>query len=415
MNVTALRRESPQPAPVVDIVVPVHNEQACLARSVHRLYDFLDERFPFSVRVTIVDNASTDGTWAVARALECELPGVYAVHLARKGRGGALASAWLASEALVVAYMDVDLSTSLDALLPLVAPLISGHSDISIGSRLARGAHVVRGPKRELISRGYNLLLRLTLRVRFSDAQCGFKALRADVARRLLPRVQDRGWFFDTELLVLAERAGLRIHEVPVDWTDDPDSRVDVVATAVEDLRGIARVSRRLLTGEALDGLVVRPLAGPARPAPGSQRHVVGQLARFGLIGACSTLAYVAAFWMLRSVAPALVANAVALLLTAIANTGLNRRFTFGVRGGAGLAADHAGGLVAFALALALTNLAVAGLQAVQPNATRTAELAVLVAANAVATLARFLLLRVVIVDRRRPQATLVEIPRRHS
>jgi putative flippase GtrA len=408
MNVTALRREPPQTAAVVDIAVPVHNEQACLARSVHRLYDFLDERFPFSARVTIVDNASTDGTWAIARALECELPGVHAVHLARKGRGGALAAAWLDSDAMVVAYMDVDLSTGLDALLPLVAPLISGHSDVSIGSRLAPAARVVRGPKRELISRCYNLLLRLTLRVRFSDAQCGFKAMRADVASRLLPRIENRGWFFDTELLVLAERAGLRIHEVPVDWTDDPDSRVDVVTTAVEDLKGIARVSRRLLTGEALDGLV-------SRPAPASQRPVPGQLARFGLIGACSTVAYVAAFWLLRSVAPALVANAVALLLTAIANTSLNRRFTFGVRGGAGLAGHHAGGLVAFALALALTNIAAAGLQAVQPNATRTTELAVLVAASAVATLARFLLLRTLIVGRRSPHATLVHIPRRHS
>src|SRR5438477_402243 len=189
MNVTALRRESPQPAPVVDIVVPVHNEQACLARSVHRLYDFLDERFPFSARVTIVDNASTDGTWAVARTLECELPGVYAVHLPGKGRGGALASAWLASEALVVAYMDVDLSTGLDALLPLVAPLVSGHSDVAIGSRLASGAKVVRGTKRELISRTYNRLLQATFRNAFRDAQCGFKAVRADVARALLPEI----------------------------------------------------------------------------------------------------------------------------------------------------------------------------------------------------------------------------------
>src|SRR5438093_13495930 len=141
--------------------------------------------------------------------------------------------------------MDVDLSTDLCALLPPVAPLLSGHRDVAIGTRLASGARVVRGPKRELISRSYNLILRTTLRANFSDAQCGFKAMRADVARALLPLVEDEGWFFDTEVLVLAERNGLRIHEVPVDWVDDPDSRVDVAATAKADLLGIWRLLRQ--------------------------------------------------------------------------------------------------------------------------------------------------------------------------
>ena len=171
------------------------------------------------------------------------------MHLAQKGRGRALAAVWSASDAPVLAYMDVDLSTDLGGLLPLVAPLISGHSDVAIGSRLARGARVVRGPKREFISRCYNLILRTVLGVRFSDAQCGFKAVRRDAAQQLLPLVEDTGWFFDTELLVLAERAGLRIHEVPVDWVDDPDSRVDIVATAVADLKGVARVLGGLASG----------------------------------------------------------------------------------------------------------------------------------------------------------------------
>jgi hypothetical protein len=142
--------------------------------------------------------------------------------------------------------MDVDLSTDLAALLPLVAPLVSGHSDLAIGSRLRRGSRVVRGPKREFISRAYNLILRASLGARFTDAQCGFKAIRADVAHDLLPLVRDTNWFFDTEMLVLAERAGLRTHEVPVDWVDDPNSKVDIVATAREDLRGIARLRRTI-------------------------------------------------------------------------------------------------------------------------------------------------------------------------
>ncbi|THJ45132.1 glycosyltransferase family 2 protein, partial [Candidatus Frankia alpina] len=235
------RRPSPRRAdhPVLDMVVPVYNEERDLGPSIRRLHAFLLERFPYPFRITIADNASTDGTLPLARALAAELPGVAVDHLELKGRGRALHAVWSASDADVLAYTDVDLSTDLSALLPLVAPLISGHSDVAVGSRLSRGARVVRGPKREIISRCYNLLLRWLLRVRFRDAQCGFKAIRADVAAHLLPHVADTGWFFDTELLVLAERCGLRVHEVPVDWVDDPDSSVDIVATALADLRGI--------------------------------------------------------------------------------------------------------------------------------------------------------------------------------
>jgi glycosyltransferase involved in cell wall biosynthesis len=228
----------------VEVVVPVFNEQDDLEWSVRRLRSYLDKSFPFSAIVTIADNASTDATWRIATALAEQIPGVRAVHLHAKGRGRALRFTWLASEADVVAYMDVDLATDLRALLPLVAPLLSGHSDVAIGSRLAHGARVVRGPKRELISRCYNLLLRATLHNRFSDAQCGFKAVRADVARSLLPLVVDDSWFFDTELLTLAEKRGLRIHEVPVDWVDDSDSRVDIRRTATDDLKGIWRLLR---------------------------------------------------------------------------------------------------------------------------------------------------------------------------
>jgi glycosyltransferase involved in cell wall biosynthesis len=234
----------PAREPSVEIVIPVYNEEHDLEPSVRRLRAYLDDRFPFTAMITIADNASTDRTRTIGVRLAAELPGVRYLWLDRKGRGRALAAAWLGSDADVVAYMDVDLSTDLDALLPLVAPLISGHSDVAVGSRLAAGARVHRGIRRELISRSYNFLLRLALGVRFKDAQCGFKAIRGDVARSLVPRVENRAWFFDTELLVLAERSGLRIHEVPVDWTDDPDSRVDIVATAVEDLRGVWRLRR---------------------------------------------------------------------------------------------------------------------------------------------------------------------------
>jgi putative flippase GtrA/glycosyltransferase involved in cell wall biosynthesis len=372
-------------APAVEIVVPVRDEAASLEASVRRLHGYLRSSFPFSFRVTIADNGSSDGTWEIAQSLAAELPDVEAVRLDLPGRGRALSTVWSGSDAAVVAYMDVDLSTDLAALLPLVAPLLSGHSDLAIGSRLTRGARVVRGMKRELISRGYNVLLHTILRTRFSDAQCGFKAVRADRVRELLPQVRDTAWFFDTELLVLAERMGLRIHEVPVDWVDDPDSRVDIVATALADLRGVARLARDLARGRLP---LVRELTGPEPPSFNAQAL------RFAAIGIASTLAYGVLYVTLRAAMPAQAANALALLLTAIANTAANRRFTFAIRGRGRAVSHQAQGLVVFGLALAVTAGSLAALHLVHPDPGRALELTVLVLANLVATVLRFVLLR---------------------
>ncbi len=230
---------------LVEVTVPVYNEEKVLEQSIRLLHSYLADNLPFQFVITIADNASTDGTFDIAQRMRAELPRVRAVHLERKGRGLALRHVWGSSEADIVAYMDADLSTGLDAFLPLIAPLLSGHSDLSVGSRLAHGAQVVRSPKREIISRAYNLLLRTVLSARFSDAQCGFKAGRTEVIRALLPAVEDDAWFFDTELLMLAQRKGLRIYQVPVTWTEDPDSSVEIVRTALADLRGVARLRFR--------------------------------------------------------------------------------------------------------------------------------------------------------------------------
>ena len=382
-------------APVLDVVVPVYNEEVDLGPCVHRLRAYLESAFPYPFRITVADNASTDGTFAVARRLAQTYPDVDVVHLDAKGRGRALRHVWTASDAQVLAYMDVDLSTDLAALLPLVAPLISGHSGIAIGSRLARGSRVVRGPKREVISRCYNVLLRGALSARFSDAQCGFKAIRADVAQRLLPLVEDTGWFFDTELLVLAERSGLRIHEVPVDWVDDPDSRVDIVATAKADLAGMWRIGRALATGRLpVDRLRAELGRAPAPGVPGVPAGLLRQLLSFGAIGVASTLAYVALYALLRLGTGAQVANLLALLVTAVANTAANRRLTFGVRGPGGQARHQAQGLVVFGIGLGLTSGALALLHAVSAVPGRALEVGVLVAANLLATLVRFVLLK---------------------
>jgi putative flippase GtrA len=379
----------------VDVVVPVRNEERDLVPSIRRLVAYLRESFPFTARVTIADNGSTDATWALATGLARELAEVRAVHMELPGRGRALRAIWSASDAEVLAYMDVDLSTDLNALLPLVAPLLSGHSDLAIGTRLARGSRVIRGPKRELISRSYNVLLRTLMGARFSDAQCGFKAIRRDQARALLPLTRDTGWFFDTELLVLAERAGLRIHEVPVDWIDDLDSRVDIIGTALADLRGMARLG----AGFARGTIQVPQLRGASLPgrrngAGPAESSMPLQIARFAVIGVGSTIAYLGLYLLLRGTMPAQAANLISLLLTAVANTAANRRLTFGISGRPNAARHQFKGLLTFGIGLALTAGALAVLDAGSPRHGRGTEILVLFGANLVAAVLRFALYR---------------------
>jgi putative flippase GtrA len=394
-SVSARPEDKTVTAPVLDIVIPVYNEEKGLADCVRRLHAHLRDFVPFPARITIADNASVDATLEVAHRLRAQFDNVEVVHLDRKGRGRALRTVWENSDAQVVAYMDVDLSTDLNALLPLVAPLVSGHSDVAIGTRLSPASRVVRGPKREFISRCYNLILRTSLRARFSDAQCGFKAMRTGVARQLLPLVEDGEWFFDTELLIIAERADLRIHEVPVDWVDDPDSRVDILDTAKKDLQGVWRLGRALATGTLpLDDL--RRALGREPLVPGVPMGMVGQLVRFAIIGVVSTLAYMALYLVLHPLVGAQFANFLSLLITAVGNTTANRAFTFGVRGRRDVARHQFQGLVIFAVAWTLTSASLYALHRWDADASKQFDLLVLVLANLVATLMRFLGLRFV-------------------
>lgn len=375
----------------LDVVIPVFNEQEQLVRSVETLHAYLST-LPYSFRITIADNASTDDTPILATLLAERLDRVQSLVINRKGRGFALKQAWSHSDARVLVYMDVDLSTDLKALPPLVAPLLSGHSDLAIGTRLTRSSHTVRGPKREVISRCYNTLLRGALRAKFSDAQCGFKAIRGDVARQLLPLVEDDQWFFDTELLVLAERAGLRIHEVPVDWIDDPDSRVDIVQTAVDDLRGMWRVGRGLARGTIPLSQVTDRLGRTAQVSARGGLHA--QVVIFAVIGVVSTLAYAILFLLLRGTVGPQPANLLALVITAVANTAANRHYTFGIRGQEQLGRHHVQGLMVFAAGLAATSGVLALFHAAAGYDHPAAEMVLLTCANLGVTVVRFVSMR---------------------
>jgi glycosyltransferase involved in cell wall biosynthesis len=250
VNIPAPQRNGalPYQEESVEVVVPVYNEQEVLPKSIPALCAYLKTYFPYQWSVLIVDNASTDATLAIAESLASQDPHhLKVLHLDQKGRGRALKAAWLASKADILAYMDVDLSTNLHSFLPLVAPLATGHSELAIGSRLLKGAMVTRQWRREVISRCYNLLIKAMFANGFSDAQCGFKAIKRSVAQELVAEVEDNEWFFDTELLLLAEQRGYRISEVGVDWIEDLDSRVEISSTALKDIKGLLRLKVQAL------------------------------------------------------------------------------------------------------------------------------------------------------------------------
>lgn len=232
--------------PQLDIVIPVYNEAHVLAGSIERLRTFLAESaFPYSWRIVIADNASTDATLSVAQVLEDRFGDVVPLHLPQKGRGGALRKAWLESDADAMCYMDVDLSTDLSCLLPLAKAVLDDGYDLAYGSRMTRGSQITRSLRREITSRGLITLIKLLFLSRLSDTQCGFKAVSRQAAHELLPLVENEEWFFDTELLLLAEKGGYRVCEVPVRWLEDQDSRVNVRKTVAEDLGGLLRMRRR--------------------------------------------------------------------------------------------------------------------------------------------------------------------------
>jgi glycosyltransferase involved in cell wall biosynthesis len=257
---TDIHMTTPSPA-TVDVVIPVLNEAHVLEQSVLTVREFLKHHVVHRWGVIVVDNGSTDGTAEVGRRLADQFPDVRLMCLKERGRGRALRHAWTESSADVVCYMDVDLSTDLRALPPLLDAIVLDGYDIATGSRLMKGSRTTRSLKREVISRAYNLFLRLVLSTNFSDAQCGFKAVSRDVVEQLVPQVLDNSWFFDTELLVLAEKQGYRIKDIRINWVEDSDSRVKILRTAWDDIKGVFRVRRLLATG-----------GGRRRPAPVSGR-----------------------------------------------------------------------------------------------------------------------------------------------
>ncbi len=256
----------------VDVVIPVLNEAHVLKKSVGTLLSFLRSSLPYRWQIVIVDNGSTDGTQNVAKELVAAHPEVKLLRLLQKGRGRALRHAWLRSNADMVCYMDVDLSTKLDHIPELLDAIAQDGYDIATGSRLMRESRITRSLKREIISRIYNVLVKAVLFTRFSEAQCGFKALSRKAVEEIVPQIKDQAWFFDTEMLVLAEKQGYRIKDLPVVWIEDDDSRVKIVQTGWEDIKGVFRLRRQLWSEGVFAATVRKP--AHANGANGTSRRL---------------------------------------------------------------------------------------------------------------------------------------------
>ncbi|MFL2745725.1 MAG: glycosyltransferase [Dehalococcoidia bacterium] len=228
----------------LDIILPVYNEQSILKQSVSIICEFITNNLTsYDTNIIIVDNGSTDSTFEIANQLTKSHNNIKAKKIKTKGRGIALKTAWFESSSDLLLYMDIDLSTDLSSLKPLIYEIDFNNFDIAIGSRLLKNS-VVSNRKflRTLTSKTYSFLTRFLFLSKIHDFQCGFKIINKHASKTLLPKIKDSGWFFDTELLLLAEKEKFKIKEIPVNWTDDRDSKVNVIKTIIEDIKGLIRM-----------------------------------------------------------------------------------------------------------------------------------------------------------------------------
>ncbi|MFC1729993.1 dolichyl-phosphate beta-glucosyltransferase [candidate division KSB1 bacterium] len=227
----------------LQVVIPVYNEEDVLEESIKKLREFLSEYMGrYKWQIVVADNASTDKTLDISKKLSKKFRDVSFIHLTQKGRGRALRKAWTSTKADIVSYMDVDLSTDLEAFPVLIEALAFRGYDVATGSRLMSGSRTKRCLKRNILSKGYNLIVKTALGTKISDVQCGFKAATGKAARQLAPLIKDNNWFFDTELLIIAERKGYRIFETPVTWDEDLHSKVRLFRTVYDYLRDVSRI-----------------------------------------------------------------------------------------------------------------------------------------------------------------------------
>lgn len=235
---------------LVNITIPVYNEEKILKENIQVLYTFLNQNLDYPWEVVIADNGSNDQTQKIAKNLVRKLDHLKYLRLKEKGRGRALRKAWQESKAEILSYMDADLAVDLFSFPKLVQVIKQG-ADIAIGSRFIPNSQVQRSKLRKILSWSYNKLIRFFFKVEFKDGQCGFKAISKKVLENIIPQVKDNHWFFDTEMLVLAEKEGYKIKEIPVKWIEKRNkyrkSKVKIISTILGYLFSILKLKLRLL------------------------------------------------------------------------------------------------------------------------------------------------------------------------
>ncbi len=228
----------------ISIILPVYNEEECLEKNTETVLKYA-KKFYENFEIVITDNASIDKTLDIAKKLSKKYKEIRYIHLDQKGRGRVLKKAWNESKADILAYSDIDLSTDIKAIKKLTDAIDQGY-DIATASRHSKQSQLDRTFKREILSKGYNFLLKLFLNTKISDAQCGFKAVNRRVVKEIIPLVKDNEWFFDTEMLILAERKGFRIKEIPVKWVEHAGSTVHIKKTVTDYLKSVFRLRKEL-------------------------------------------------------------------------------------------------------------------------------------------------------------------------
>jgi glycosyltransferase involved in cell wall biosynthesis len=214
-------------------VVPVYNEEAVLWASITTLQHYFSKHIKGDWLIVIANNASTDTTLKIAKQLSKKLPGVRYEHMDFKGRGNALKYVWRKYNAAVYGYCDVDLATDISDIKTLIDSIKDG-ADIAIGNRYITGSGTKRTFKRLIFSKIYIWMVRVFFKTAISDFQCGFKAVSGKVQKTLLPNVLDKGWFFDTELLLKAEQEKqFKISQIPVRWRENDESKVRLIHTSI--------------------------------------------------------------------------------------------------------------------------------------------------------------------------------------
>jgi glycosyltransferase involved in cell wall biosynthesis len=214
------------------LTVPAYNEENILEKNVNLILKYMGANFN-NFKIVIANNGSTDKTNDIAKKLAKDNNEILLITTKKRGKGLAIKNSWLKFDADIYAYMDADLSTSLRDFSKLINAIKEGN-DISIGSRYLKKSVVKRGLNRAIFSKLYNQLLALLFKTNVKDMQCGFKAVNEDIIKKHIPRIKDDSWFFDTELVIMAENQGYTIKEIPVSWKSNPESKLKIIKVGFE-------------------------------------------------------------------------------------------------------------------------------------------------------------------------------------